>query len=167
MAIKLVIDDYKFKAWSLLHYTYISINKCEEELFDKKGLTAQQFAVLMAIKYIQEPVTQTDVANWLDRNTNSITLIIDRMARDGLVKRERDLKDRRAVRLVITPKGQELLEQTRTPAAELYKDMLSCLSEKELVTFTETLEKIIDKSFQYRKITDKVREVKPDFSITT
>jgi DNA-binding MarR family transcriptional regulator len=60
-------------------------------------------------------VTQTDIANWLDRDTTSITLIIDRMSKEGLVERIRDLKDRRAVRVIITPKGEEIFQQGKEP----------------------------------------------------
>jgi len=123
--------------------------KCEEVVFGKIGLTPQQHAVLIAIKYINDPVKPTDVARWLDRNTNSITLIIDRMEKDGLVKRIRDLRDRRSLRLVMTQKGKEVLEQATVPGWELVQELLSCLSEEDMETFNGLMEKVREKAFQY------------------
>ncbi len=118
-------------------------------MFAKVGITTQQHAVLIAIKYINDPVTPTDVANWLDRNTNAITLIVDRMEKYGLVKRVRNLRDRRSLRLVMTRKGGKLLKQATVPAWELVQELLSCLSEEELKTFNRIMGKVREKAFQY------------------
>lgn len=149
------LDD----AWILIHLTYDSIIKCEESTFSKTGLPFQQYAVLRAIKYIPNTATTTAVANWLDRNPNSISMIIDRMKRDGLVKRKRDLKDRRASRLIITPKGEDLYKKATKPARELPHKMLSVLSRKELLTLTSLLEKVREETFEIRNIKDKVINV--------
>jgi DNA-binding MarR family transcriptional regulator len=53
------------------------------------------------------PVTVTDVAHWLDRKTNVISMLIDRMVKDGLVTRVQDMSNRRSLRLKITPKGEQ------------------------------------------------------------
>jgi DNA-binding MarR family transcriptional regulator len=134
-----------------------SITKCEEEEFSKIGVLPQQFHILRAIKYIPGVVTPSIVANWVDRNPNSITLIINRMEKDGLVKRKRDLTDRRALRLIITPKGEELYKRTlKTALRELPKTILSTLSESELSTLIILLNKVREQTFKLRKIEDKV-----------
>jgi DNA-binding MarR family transcriptional regulator len=149
------IDD----TWATFHMTYQSVGKCADDTFAKIGLSHQQFQVLRAIKEIPGTVTLTAVANWLDRNPNSITLIIDRMGKGGLVKRVRDLEDRRAVRLVITPKGKKIYEQVDTPANGLPGKILSVLTEEELLTFVGLLQKIREKTFELRHIKDKVSNV--------
>lgn len=156
MPINFKIDDPIQGVWSLLQLTNDSIVKCAETAFTKVKLTPQQFYVLAAIKNIGDPVLPTDVAKWLDRNTNTITLIIDRMEKDGLVSRVRDLKDRRALRLLISPRGLKLYEQATRPSRELPKTILSALSADELSTLINLLEKIRQKTFEYRKIEDKV-----------
>lgn len=158
MPINFNIEDPVQGAWSLLQLTNDSTVKCAESAFAKVKLTPQQFAVLAAIKNIGDPVLPTDVAKWLDRNTNTITLIIDRMEKDGLVSRVRDLKDRRALRLLISPRGQKLYDQAVKPARELPKAILSVLSAEELKTLIQTLEKIRQKTFEYRNIEDKVAD---------
>jgi MarR family transcriptional regulator, organic hydroperoxide resistance regulator len=161
MPVKLKFNNPSLNAWMLFRLTYYSIVKCEDELFAGIGLTSQQFAVLMAIKQAPEPVTLTDVASWLDRDTASITSIIDNMSKKRLVERVRDLKDRRAVRLVITTRGEEVLRQAREPTVKQLMEIMSCLSVKEIQTLTRLLDKIRDKTFEFRNIKGKVKEITP------
>ena len=159
MPVKFVLSDPTLKAWILLRQTYISVSKCEEAAFAKVGITLQQYKVLMAIKYINDPVTPTDVARWLDRNSNSITLIIDRMEKDGLVERVRNLRDRRALRLVITPKGQEIFDRATMPGWELMKRLMSCFSGEELQTFDRLMEKLREKASEELAPGEPIEEV--------
>lgn len=160
MPIKFALSHPILKMWILLRQTYISVSKCEEATLAKAGLTLQQYKVLMAIKYINDPVTPTEVARWLDRNTNSISLIIDRMEKDGLVKRARDLKDRRALRLVMTQKGKDLFEQATVPGWELMKRMMSCFSEEEMQTFTHLMERLRERALEELTPGESAEEVK-------
>ena len=131
MPVKFGFENPFMMAWLLLHQTYNLVLKCEDQVFAKHGLTTEQHAVLLAIKYIDDPVTPTDVARWLDRNTNSISLIVERMVKAGLVRRIRDLRDRRSVRLVITSNGKEILDRATVAGWELVQEILSRLSEEE------------------------------------
>jgi DNA-binding MarR family transcriptional regulator len=142
MPVKFVFDIPQMTAWMLLHQTYNSITKCEEKTFAEVDLTPQQHAVLSAIKYSPGPATPTQIADWLDRNLNSMTLIIDRMEKGGLIKRVRDIKDRRSFRLAMTGKGEKLLKAGTLHAAPLVKQLLRNLSDKELQTLVELLEKV-------------------------
>ncbi len=160
MPVKFTFSEARLKTWLLCHQTFNLVLKCEELVFGKVGLTPQQHTVLIAIKYIKDPVKPTDVAHWLDRNTNSISLIIDRMEKDGLVKRARDLRDRRSLRLVMTQKGKELLEQATIPAWELVQEILSCLSEEEMQTFIRLMEKVRGKAFQHLYPEEVMEEIK-------
>jgi MarR family 2-MHQ and catechol resistance regulon transcriptional repressor len=149
MPVKFLFDEPRLKAWLLCRQTYNLVLKCEDAVFAKVGLTTQQHAVLMAIKYIRNPVTPSDIAHWLDRNTNSISLIVDRMEKDGLVKRVRDLRDRRSLRLVMTSKGKEIFGQATMIGWVLVQEILSCLTEEDLETLGNLMERIRGKAFEY------------------
>jgi len=149
MSVKFLLNQPIHKAWILCHQCQNMVTKCEEFVLAKVGLTPQQYSVLMAIKFLNKPATPTDVAHWLDRNTNSITLIVDRMERDGLIERARDLRDRRSLRLVMTKKGEDLLERGSVPAWELAQQVMSCLSEEELQTLNKLVEKVRERAFQF------------------
>ena len=134
--------------WIMLDQTYIDISKCQEAAFAKAGVTLQQYRVLMVIDAVKQPVTPTDIAHWLDRNTNSITLIIDRMEKIDLVNRIRDLKDRRALRLVMTPKGKELFDRATAYGLELLETMMSCCTKEEIETLSHLLGRLREKALE-------------------
>jgi DNA-binding MarR family transcriptional regulator len=162
MPIRLAIDDPSLHAWFILHQVMDSLTKYEEMAYAKAGLSYQQFAVLTAVKFIKDPVKQTDVANWLDRNTNTISAIINRMEKDGLLKRIRDLEDHRAVRLVLTPKGERQFKKAMKTAKELPQEVMDCFSEEELANFRSLLERLREHTYEKRQLKSKVTDMGED-----
>jgi len=149
MAVKYDFDNHYLNAWLLLHQTYNLILKCEDHVFNKYEISTEQHAVLMAIKYIKSPVTPTAVARWLDRNPNSISLIVDRMSRAGLVRGVRDLRDRRAVRLVMTGKGKAIFDQATVAGWRLIQDILKSMEDEDIHTLIRLLQVVREKSFKF------------------
>jgi len=160
VSVKFEFENLFMRAWLLLHQTYNLVLKCEDQVFTKFGLNTEQHAVLMAIKYIDDPVTPTDVAQWLDRNTNSVSLIVERMVKAGLVRRIRDLRDRRSVRLVITSNGKDILDKATVAGWELTQEILSRLSEEEMRTLIRLLEAVREKSFKYLNPEKSMEEIR-------
>jgi MarR family transcriptional regulator, 2-MHQ and catechol-resistance regulon repressor len=136
------------RLWIMLDQTYVAASKCQEAAFAQVGLTLQQYRVLMVLDAAEHPVTITNVARWLDRNTNSISLIIDRMEKVDLVKRVRDLKDRRTLRLVMTPKGKSLFERATIYGLELMDKMKSICTEEEMETLNSLLGRLRERALE-------------------
>lgn len=160
MPVKFAFNESRLLAWLLCHQCHNLVSRCEEVVFAKTGITPEQHAVLMAIKYINDPVKPTDVARWLDRNPNSISLMIERMEKRGLVRRTRGLPDRRSVRLVMTKKGERILDRATVPGWKLIQEILSDFSEGELQTLVRLLEKIREKAFHYLQPGDVMEEIR-------
>ncbi len=160
MPVKFQFTDQRLMTWLLCHQCYNLVFKCEDAVFAKAGLTTQKHAVLAAIKYINDPVTVTEVAHWLDRNPNGISTLVDRMEKDGLVKRARDLRDRRSVRLVMTRKGKDIFEQATISGWELAQEILSYLSDEDIRTLNSLLDRIREKAFEYLHPGEVLEEVK-------
>jgi DNA-binding MarR family transcriptional regulator len=140
--VKFLFKSPKLSAWMMLHQTASSLAKCEEKQFGPLGLTTQQHAVLMAIKYSATPPSLTQIADWVDRHVNSITLIVDRMEKGGLVKRVRNKEDRRSFSLIMTPRGEKHLQTGVKTGSALIQEVLDCLSSEELQKLQDSLEKI-------------------------
>ena len=153
MPVKFTFDDHflSMSTWLLLHQTYNSILRCEDKIFSQHGITTEQHSVLIAVAHVDNPATPTEVAQWLDRNTNSVSLIVERMVRAGLIRRIRDLRDRRSVRLVITDKGKEILYRATDYAWTMVQEILSGLPEEELRTLNSLLETVREKAIEYLK----------------
>ena len=108
-------------------------------------MTPERFAVLLAIKNLPPPVIESAIARYIFRKPNSVTLMVDRMTKDGLVERIRDLKDRRAIRIVITEKGESAYQKGLEVYAKLIPEVLSGLSNQEIKSFNSVMEKILSK----------------------
>ncbi len=140
------------KTWMLIHQTHNLLTRSENAVFGNLDLTTRKHAVLLALSNLKGPVTVIDVARWLDRNANGISMLVDRMERDGLVSRVRDLPDRRTVRLEMTPRGEKILKQANNLAREMISDVFSELSEEELVNVGTLLDKVRGRTFAFLKL---------------
>jgi len=160
MPIKFKFEDSYKGAWILLRQTYNLILKCEDKVFSEYGLTTEQHAVLMAVKHISGPVRITDIARWLDRSVNSVSMIIDRMVKAGLVRRVRDRKDRRTVFVTITSKVEKDFVLASVAGWELIQEILSPLSDEDRLTLIRLLETLRDKTYDYLDSGEVVEEVR-------
>jgi len=73
------------------------------------GLTISQFGVLEALLH-KGDMCQRDVAAKILKSTGNITMVIDNLEKQGLVKRERSLEDRRYCTVLLTEKGRTVIE---------------------------------------------------------
>lgn len=70
------------------------------------GLTLSQWQVLATLSRLDK-ATMGEVAAFCATDRTTLTRTVDRMVEDGLVRRDRDLVDRRQVHLKLTGKGWE------------------------------------------------------------
>lgn len=90
----------------------------------------------------------TQISATLNVRKNSLSELLDRMVRDGLVVRGLDDDDRRKVILEVTPAGQEsMLEFEKSLMANMERFLLSLEDEdrRELVDVIEALVRILKK----------------------
>ena len=129
--------ELDLRLWRQLYQTYTLLKQCEDRIFEEHGLTTEQYAVLVSIEYLGEPARVTDIARWLERSTNSISMIVDRMVKAGLVRRARDKSDRRVVYVSKTAKAESLFTPATAASFENvqrifsrvpYKDRLGLLN---------------------------------------
>jgi|WetSurMetagenome_2_1015567.scaffolds.fasta_scaffold04311_2 DNA-binding MarR family transcriptional regulator len=150
-----IVKEPLLDAWVMLHQFGDSLEKCEQKVFDQFDFMVQEYQVLRSLEYLEGHVTPTAITNYLDKNRNYITFILDRLEKKGLVKRIRDMDDRRSLRLVVTPKGEKQYRLLSGPAEELPKELLSVLSPKEIQSLDKILRKIIIKTYKYRSVKNK------------
>ena len=121
---KLSAEDYELLAqfrWALRHFLRFSEYAAREA-----GLTPQQHQALLAIKGFggQQPILIGELAERLQILHHSAVGLADRLGRKGYVKRLPDESDRRRVHLVLTPRGETILETL----SAAHRDQLSAAS---------------------------------------
>jgi DNA-binding MarR family transcriptional regulator len=160
MPVKFKFENTNKGAWVLLRQVPNLVARCEDQVFSKHGLTTERHAVLMAIRQIAGPVRPTDVARWLDLSVNSVSMIIDRMVKAGLVKRTRDRKDRRTVFLTATEKAEKAYVKASSAGWELIQEILTPLSDKDKRSLIKLLEILRDKTYDYLGSGEGAEEVR-------
>ncbi|MFY0650435.1 MAG: MarR family transcriptional regulator [Cyclobacteriaceae bacterium] len=115
MGISADIKQEKFK--SEFHKTIINLmftsnwlDEQENKLFKPHGLTLAQYNVLRILRgqYPNPATINLLIERMLDRMSNA-SRIVDKLLAKGLVHRQQNIADRRAVDVIISKEGLELL----------------------------------------------------------
>jgi DNA-binding MarR family transcriptional regulator len=92
--------------FSLLHAAHALEDRVENTL-SHVGLSTPKYSVLSALVQAQQPVSLGDLAARLSCVKSNMTQLVDRLEKDGLVRRVANPDDRRCVRAEITELGRE------------------------------------------------------------
>ena len=133
----------------LLHRVRDDLVRYEDPIFAEYGLTTEQYSVLAAMKYLGGSVRITDLASQLERSPNSVSMLVDRMAKAGLVKRVRDRVDRRVVYVTATSKGEDAFRLATPPTWESARKVLSRLSYGDKRSLIKLLEVVKCTALEY------------------
>ena len=95
------------------------ITQAYRPLLDPLGLTYPQYLVMMVL-WEQDNLTVGDICHRLMLDTNTLTPMLQRMEREGLVVRTHGLADGRQTLVSLTKKGSDMQEQA--------KEIPSCMS---------------------------------------
>lgn len=135
------------RLWLLLHRVEDLLSLCEDSVYHEYGLTTEQWRVLARLKYYGRPMKPTGLAGTMIRSSNSVSMLIDRMVKAGLVKRTRDRKDRRVVWVSLTSKGEKAVEPATPEGWKLIQKILSPLSPRDREVLAGMLEAVHTEAF--------------------
>jgi len=135
-------ENLSVTLWRTMYQTYTRFKNCLDQVLKEQGLTMEQYLVLTTIKYYDAPVRITDVARWIERSTNSVSMIVDRMVKAGLLRRVRDKSDRRVVNVFLTSKAENVLKPANMAAWRVMQQGMSPLSYKDKRTFASLFKMI-------------------------
>jgi MarR family 2-MHQ and catechol resistance regulon transcriptional repressor len=94
------------------------------------GLTPTQFGVLEALYHLG-PMMLSEQAQKHLKSPNNLTVVTDNLEKHGLVRRVRDEKDRRVVRVFLTDTGRELIRRVFPVHARNVVAQMSVLTPEE------------------------------------
>ncbi len=122
-------DDDDYNLIALINQTGHAFSLARTRELAARDLSMMRAAVLLVLQVRDNNATPTEISQWLLREPHTISALLDRMERDGLIRRYRDLHKRNTVRVAMTEKGrtayQESLER------QTFHDVMSVLSEEE------------------------------------
>ncbi|QVW34509.1 MarR family transcriptional regulator [Geobacter sulfurreducens] len=105
------------------------------------GLTISQFGVLEAL-YHKGSLCQRDIAAKILKSTGNITMVIDNLEKNGLVRRERDSADRRFLTVHLTESGHALISRVFADVEAAIQSEMSVLAAGEQETLGALCKKL-------------------------
>ena len=105
-------------------------------------LTASQFVVVIgAMRHHARTVNEFCQLAGIE--PGPMSRLLDRLEAKGIVRRVRDLDDRRQVNVALTEKGVALYPQINAALCKVYGQLLHGFSEPETLALQQALEKIL------------------------
>jgi DNA-binding MarR family transcriptional regulator len=105
------------------------------------GLTPQQGQLLCVL--MAQPYGMSELGAMLGLAKSSLTGLVDRTERNGLVRREPDPRDTRAVRVALTPRGSALAEEFYAETCRRTEQLSAGLSAAERDTLAGLLGRVV------------------------
>lgn len=113
-----------------------------------KKFTITALMILNQLK-LGKVKTLTEISETLSIPNSTVSVIVDRLEKDGVVRRERDQEDRRKVHIYIKDQGPEQEEQIIKYHMDYFGDLFRNASYEEIddiLKGLKTLEKVIMKN---------------------
>lgn len=143
---KHLVTDRDFNLWALIRQTHWVIFRVREAELSQYDLTPEQAAVCLFTHLIGNDATPGELSRWVVREPHTVSGILDRMGKKGLVRKVKDTERKNRIRVVLTEKGQWVLEQAvKRESTHL---IFSCLTDEEHEQLRSILTKLRDKTLE-------------------
>jgi len=122
-------------------YLYTESRRLTKELARRVQLTGPQLTVIKILETLGD-ISLSELSDRIRAQNSTVTGIIDRMEREGLVVRARSTEDRRVVHIRLTEKGAKLAREIPVEPMEIFRSALESLSAQEVRDLLRILLKI-------------------------
>jgi len=138
--------DPDYNLWVLLQQTRDALFNAREKELRKYRISAIEAATLLVIQAIGDKATSAEISRWMFRKAHTVSALLDRMQKKGLVRKSKDLEWRNLVRVSITEKGKEAYNNSTS--IESIHMILSALSEEERQQLRSYLQTLRDRALK-------------------
>ena len=150
-----------FDTWLLLYQAHTATWKVWKRQLSGTKMDPVQTGVLFALTNRGGSSTVSELTEWVDRESNSVTGLLNRMEKGGLVERGKTHTDRRFTEVFITAKGREAYEKLF--ASTVITKVLPRLTDDEIDLLRECLKFIREESLKlmYERVIVKSVKARP------
>jgi DNA-binding MarR family transcriptional regulator len=123
----------------------VAMKKIDKALggqLEKYGVSIPQSFILFSLLE-QDGSTLKEIGSKTIIDSSSMTVLVDKLEKDGLVQRKLDSKDRRAIRVYITDKGRNVAEEVANISIEFNSGLIDLLGEGNQKEFIHGINNII------------------------
>lgn len=137
------LSKRRLKMWiRLLGVTRLAESDLREFLRLQHQTTLPRFDVMAALYRRREGVTMSELSRMLLVSNGNATTVVDRLEKDGLVRRTPSEVDRRTVYVALTPEGLTQFEVLAAGHEAEVSRRFANLSESDLDTLTDILKRM-------------------------
>lgn len=122
-----------------INQTANKLNNKYNQLLQEYDIAPEQRATLEIIKY-EIDVNQTKIANILGKDKTTISRTLNTLEKKGFITKSQ--KDKRTNLIEITPKGEDILNDSFTKVNSFRKNLISKLNDDEVTNLILLLEKV-------------------------
>jgi DNA-binding MarR family transcriptional regulator len=122
-------------------YLYTESRRLTKGMASQFGLTGPQLTVIKLLESFGD-ISLSSLSERIRAQNSTVTGIIDRMEREGLVRRERSTSDRRVVYIRLSEKGARLARQIEVEPMEIFRGALSSLTRDDVRELLRILTKM-------------------------
>lgn len=126
-----------------LHWVARIVQKGFDAALENAGGSMPVWLILLSVK-VKDFDTQRELAREIGIEDPTLTHHLDSMERDGLVKRTRDPDNRRAIRVELTAKGEQMFEHLREAAKTYDRQIRRGISPDDVDRVRELLTRIAE-----------------------
>ncbi len=113
-----------------------------EQLMKGEAITGTQYNALRILRGAgAEGLPCHEIGSRMITRLPDVTRLLDRLEKSKLVRRVREKADRRVVRVTISQRGLDMLARLDAPTSKIHVEQLNHLTQTELRTLGELLEK--------------------------
>ncbi len=129
----------------ILRRAWYSLNQAFRHRIAHLEITPDQYSIL---RWLQEGdargLTQQTITDLMASDPNTITSILQRMEKAGLIARRAHESDKRARRVCIQPEGRSAFAEAYQIATELQLEVLASLPASRRVGFLKDLDRVAE-----------------------
>ena len=126
-------------------YLYSESRRVMRALAEEYGLTGSQLLVLKLLEP-RGQMSLSALSEEMRAKNSTVTGIVDRMERDGLVARKRSDGDRRVVHLELTAKGKKLVNDVKPEPKQLFRALLEELPPRDAAELERIMTKLVSRA---------------------
>lgn len=129
----------------LIHQLMFLFRQGFARKFNQAGLSIspEEMITLVVLKQ-NGPLKPTELASILAKDKAVITRALDHLNEEGLLRRVQDTEDRRAIKVNITKKGEQVFQRFFPLVREFICQILSGVSQKDYDVTRKVLSKMIE-----------------------
>ena len=142
----LLYGDEDYALWWLIVQSRRAMHNVRRKELFQAGITPVEASVLFIVQAIGHKSTPAEIARWLFRKPHSVSSLLARMAKRGLVRKVSDLERKNQVRVIITEKGRDAYHQS-TKRESIHR-MMSSLSDEQRRELRSSLQLLRDKALE-------------------